>query len=135
MNKILIDSSPIVAVCDERERKAHRICNEIFENYAGDFVTTMPCVTESMYLLGDWHYQQKLWQLIENKSLGVYQLTDFDLNRMNVLMAKYQDTPMDFADASLVATAESLKIKKIFTLDSDFYVYRINEIESFEIIP
>jgi uncharacterized protein len=54
---------------------------------------------------------------------------------MSVLMEKYQDTSMDFADASLVAAAESLKIKKIFTLDSDFYVYRINETESFEIIP
>ncbi len=135
MNRILIDSSPIVAVCDEREKKAHRICNDIFENHIGNFVTTMPCLTESMYLIGDWHHQQKLWQLIETKSLSVHQLTDSDLYRMNILMEKYQDTPMDFADASLVATAESLKINKIFTLDSDFYVYRINETESFEIIP
>jgi len=33
---------------------------------------------------------------------------------------------MDLADASLVATAETLGIRQIFTLDSDFYVYRLH---------
>lgn len=41
---------------------------------------------------------------------------------------------MDFADASLVAAAESLRTNRIFTLDGDFYVYRIADTESFEII-
>lgn len=54
---------------------------------------------------------------------------------MKFLMEKYQDTPMDFADASLVSAAEILNTNKIFTLDTDFYVYRINETESFEVIP
>lgn len=41
-------------------------------------------------------------------------------------MEQYRGTPMDLADASLVATAEVLNLSRIFTLDSDFYVYRIN---------
>lgn len=51
------------------------------------------------------------------------------------LMEKYQDIPMDLADASLVAVAESQKIKRIFTLDSDFYVDRLYDKEAFEVIP
>jgi predicted nucleic acid-binding protein len=50
-------------------------------------------------------------------------------------MEKYKDIPMDFADASLVAAAERLGTNKIFTLDSDFYIYRINGRKHFEIIP
>lgn len=39
---------------------------------------------------------------------------------MRSLMEKYRDTPMDLADASLVALAETRGLKRIFTLDSDF---------------
>jgi hypothetical protein len=49
-------------------------------------------------------------------------------------MQQYADTPMDFADASLVVTAEKLGIKKILTFDRHFYAYRINGIDSFEVI-
>ena len=47
-------------------------------------------------------------------------------------MEQYSDTPMDLADASLVATAEALHLTRIFTLDSDFYVYRIKDTGTFE---
>ena len=42
------------------------------------------------------------------------------------LMVKYADAPMDLADASLVAMAEKLDLRRIFTMDrSDFSFYRI----------
>ena len=49
-------------------------------------------------------------------------------------MAIYQDKPMDLADASLVLTAEKTQEKRILTIDSDFYTYRINGKDSFNII-
>ncbi len=55
--------------------------------------------------------------------------------RMRSLMEKYRDTPMELADASLVALAEARGLKRIFTLDSDFYVYRIGDLEPFEVFP
>jgi hypothetical protein len=50
-------------------------------------------------------------------------------------MEKYQDTPMDLADASLVAIAESLSPHRVFTLDSDFQVYRLADGSALEILP
>jgi len=50
-------------------------------------------------------------------------------------MEKYQDTPMDLADASLVAVAESLSIRDVFTLDSDFRIYRLADGSTLNIIP
>ena len=61
--------------------------------------------------------------------------TSSETDRMYSLMEKYQDMPMDLADASLVATAETLQLRRVFTLDSDFRVYRVNEREPFEIVP
>ena len=53
-------------------------------------------------------------------------------------MEKYQDCPMDFADASLVVAAQQLKCYKIFTVDrKDFSIYRIQigyEYKKFEIL-
>ncbi len=42
---------------------------------------------------------------------------------------------MDLADASLVATAETLNQRRIFTLDRDFYIYRFRGNQSFEVVP
>ena len=57
------------------------------------------------------------------------------LERSAALMAKYADRPMDLADATLVALAEERGERRIFTLDSDFRIYRIHGRTHFEIIP
>ena len=51
------------------------------------------------------------------------------------LMEKYQDVTMDMADASIVAAADRLGLKQVFTLDSDFRVYRLSNGSAFELIP
>lgn len=54
--------------------------------------------------------------------------------RIIELMAKYHDTPMDLADASLVSAAEVLGLDRIFTYDNDFYIYRIDDKTAFNVI-
>jgi uncharacterized protein len=49
-------------------------------------------------------------------------------------MQKYRDLPMDFADATLVALAERIGSKRIFTIDSDFLLYRWQDKHAFELI-
>jgi uncharacterized protein len=91
-----------------------------------------------MYFLGDlkgWNGQYTLWQFIERGALRVHTSTDSESRRMRVLMEKYSDTPMDLADASLVATAENLGIRRIFTQDADFRIYKINGAAAFEVVP
>ena len=50
-------------------------------------------------------------------------------------MRQYADTPMDFADASLVAAAEALGIGRVFTIDSHFYAYQRADGQDFEVLP
>ncbi|MCK5094279.1 MAG: toxin-antitoxin system, toxin component, PIN family protein [Spirochaetes bacterium] len=46
------------------------------------------------------------------------------LNRIIEINRKYQDIPMDLADASLVAVSEETGIREILTIESDYYIYR-----------
>ena len=79
--------------------------------------------------------QRMLWHYVSTRILLFYDLTEADAQRMADLMEAYRDTPMDLADASLVAAAESLNIQRVFTLDSDFYAYRRHLKDPFEVIP
>ena len=101
-------------------------------------VTTWSVLTEAMYLLGDaggWPAQQALWGMIEREALVLAELQPADIVRTRALMEKYRDAPMDLADATLVAVAEARGLKRVFTLDSDFGVYRFRGREAFELVP
>jgi predicted nucleic acid-binding protein len=132
---MIIDTGPLILLLTERRDSRYETCLSVFEALRGKFVTTYPCLTEAMHLLGDWHNRYELWNWILDGSLLTYDLTATDLKLMAVLMQKYEDMPMDFADASLVALAESTNSTQIFTLDRDFEVYRFQDKTAFEIIP
>lgn len=135
---ILVDTSPLVALLDSRQGKTHTACVRVIEQITDPMITTEACLTEAMYLIGQlrgWPGQKALWQLWARNILLIHNANPDERKRMQALMEKYKDTPMDFADASLVAAAESLELSRIFTLDSDFYVYRINDKDAFEVVP
>ena len=46
--------------------------------------------------------------------LSILELTSTEADRMEALMAQYRDTPMDLADASLIAIAESRDLRRFF---------------------
>ena len=54
---------------------------------------------------------------------------------MRNLMLLYRKVPMALADASLVVLAEKTGLRRIFTLDSDFRIYRTADGGTFEIVP
>jgi uncharacterized protein len=61
---------------------------------------------------------------IRGGGLAVVDIKMDDLPILIDFTRKYQDVPMDFADASLMIIAESLSIDKIISIDTDFYIYR-----------
>jgi predicted nucleic acid-binding protein len=134
---ILTDTGPIVALLDSDD-PSHAACLAAAQHLPAEpLLTTWPCFTEAMYLLGSvggYQYQAELWRLWSAGRLALYDLTSGELERMAVLMEKYHDTPMDLADASVVAVAESLTLRRVFTLDRDFYIYRLADGTALEVI-
>jgi len=126
-----------VALIDAGERD-HEVCREALAHISGPMLVTWPVFTEAMYLLGDaggWKAQRALWALLIRDDVEIIELTGETAERSRFLMEKYSDTPMSLADATLVAAAERLGLKRIFTLDSDFDVYRFRGRQHFEKIP
>ena len=51
-------------------------------------------------------------------------------------MEQYAETPMDFADATLVLLADDLDVRRIFTLDRrGFSTYRTRSRKAFQVVP
>lgn len=116
----------------------HEICRGALADLTGPMLITWPVFTEAMYLLGDadgWKAQKALWVLLLRGDLEIIELGEETVARSRLLMEKYSDTPMSLADASLVAAAEHLGLKRVFTLDSDFDVYRFRGRQLFDKIP
>ncbi|MEL7141548.1 MAG: PIN domain-containing protein [Cyanobacteria bacterium J06643_4] len=87
-------------------------------------------MTEALHLIykrgGGWTRQKILLQLLAGSLFDMFEVHPSDYQRLLDLMERYQDRPMDFADASIVLAAERTNKRKILTLDSDFLFYRIN---------
>lgn len=58
-----------------------------------------------------------------------------DRHMMHILMDQYRDAPTDLADASLVAVAETLSLRTVFTIDRHFYAYRTADKQAFQVVP
>jgi predicted nucleic acid-binding protein len=135
---ILCDTGPLVAIIVEDDPD-HERCSQALDNISNEtLLTSIPCLTEAMYLLhrADGHRAQELlWRMIEQNALVLELPGSEDWRRIRELMAKYADLPMDLADASLVAAAERLRLRRVFTLDRHFYAYRIHGKDSFDVVP
>jgi predicted nucleic acid-binding protein len=133
---VLVDTGPLVAIFDPSDRD-HQACTAALGALSRSrLVTSLAVLTEASHLLAFSPDAQR--SVIEFAGAGAIEVTDFDagsLARSAALMKKYEDLPMDLADATLVVLAERLGTTQIFTLDrQDFSVYRIGR-KAFKILP
>lgn len=134
----LTDAGPLLAILDIRDQHHTRCTEAAAALEPGPMLTTWPCFTEAMYLLhraGGFRFQAALWELYADGHVIVHDLSPKEIARMSALMAQYRDTPMDLADASLVAVAESGSHRRVFTLDRHFWTYRLADGSALEPIP
>ena len=135
---ILCDAGPLVALINKADADHDSWVGTVGTLAAEVMLTTHACLTEAMHFLrraGGWRPQAELWGYVTEGLLRVHVPGAEELDRMLALMRKYSDTPMDFADASLVAASETLEQRRVFTTDSHFYAYRQKQGQAFEVVP
>lgn len=98
-------------------------------NHASEtLVTTWLVVAETCRLLGSRHGPEKAIEFVRQCREGSCEIFDLRIGllpRLEALMHKYRDLPMDLADASLVVLAEELGEGRILSTDErDFRAYR-----------
>ena len=129
MRAWLVDTGPLVAYLDARD-PAHDEVASRWEGFAGRLVTTSAVITEAMHFVSAGRRGPRLLaELAAASGLEVYDVTGPpELLAAVDLMEKYADTPMDFADATLLLVAEALDLNDVFTLDRrGFSVYRTRD--------
>ena len=135
---ILCDTGPLVAVLDPRQGEIHERCVSFLRGLSEGLVTTWPCLTEAMYLaykIGGFPLQEALARLIASDVFEIQHLEKTSVARIETLMRRYTNVPMDFADAALFVSAELRGIRRIFTLDNDFRIYRFDDGGYFDVVP
>ncbi len=123
---ILVDTGPLIALFDPKDEQ-HNRCRTTLKELREPLFTTTPVLTEAFHMLGPASIgSDRLRDFVEDGGLSVWFLDRAWLTRAFELMELYEDHPMDLADASLIAAAEFLVTRRVFTIDrKDFETYRI----------
>lgn len=126
-NTAVVDSGPLIALFD-RDDAHHKLVVDFFvANKQLQLVTTWAVLNETSALLGSRVGKQAeldflTW--IERGGVTVVSQDASALARMRMLIEKYRDLPLDFADASVAVLAEQSGFTHLLTIDRDFDVYR-----------
>lgn len=133
-SNILVDSGPLVAFLASSE-KYHRWVLEQLSELKGTLITTESVLSEVVFLMKSNPLALRaIQQMIEQNLLIIAPtLSQFPHECFNVLL-KYTDLPASVADISLVAMYETSNNSIIFTLDSDFLIYKNKSGEPLKLI-
>jgi len=124
-DRILIDSGPLIALFDADDNY-HKKVRDFFSGKKYLFISTLAVFTEvSHFLKFNVNVQIAFYEWVMRHGIIINDVNQNDLLRIIELTEKYADLPMDFADATLVVTAEKTGIKEIISLDKDFDIYRL----------
>lgn len=129
MRTWLADTGPLVAYLDAGD-PSHAEVSACLDEFSGVLATTSAVITEAMHLLAvSRDGPRALADFVLASGMAVYDLCrPPELHEAVTLMEKYADTPMDFADATLVLLAEGLNVHEIVTLDRrGFSTYRTRQ--------
>jgi len=132
---VLVDAGALIALLD-RDDAEHDRSVEALKGIREPLATVWPALTEAMHLLADTRNgRDELCDMVSDGVLKLLPLDTADIRRMKELMRKYRDVPMDLADAALVCVAERDQLRRIFTFDSDFDIYRLQRRMRFIVLP
>jgi predicted nucleic acid-binding protein len=124
---ILADTGFWLALANAKD-KHHAKARAALRKHRGPFVTTWAVMTEACHLLGARLGADAAIAFVRAGALGAYRIFELSpthLPRIEELMEKYRDLPMDLADASLVIAAEASGAGDILSTDArDFGAYR-----------
>ena len=126
MSRIAIDTGPLVALLNRRDRHYEWV-REVLDTVEPPIFTSEPVVSEACFLLSSVRDgQDAVLELLSKGILKVDFRLSTEVDTLRALMKKFANVPMSLADACLVRMSELEPRCQVLTLDSDFRVYRRN---------
>jgi predicted nucleic acid-binding protein len=134
----LLDTGVLYALVD-RSDKWHDASVRCLSDYRDDVLIPAPVITEACFLIdraGGAPAISRFLQLLVSSAWQVCALLEQDYTQASSVLDQYADSRIDFVDAAVIAIAERLRIRTIFTLDRrDFGMYRPTHCDYFELLP
>jgi predicted nucleic acid-binding protein len=107
--------------------------------FRGKLLVPSSVISEACYLLNSFlggSAELSFLNSLINKELLIEQIKEGDLPRIAELLNKYGDHNIGFVDASVIAVAERLDIKKVLTTDRrHFSIVQPKHCERLTVLP
>jgi predicted nucleic acid-binding protein len=120
----IVDTGPIVAFLDADDQH-HAWAKAHFARLRPPLLTCEAVLTEACFLTarggGD---ESVVIELVERSVLSIATFFDAEAASIARLMRRYKNVPMSLTDACLVRLIELNSQTTLFTLDSNFEIYR-----------
>ncbi len=121
---IIADTGAIVGLIYEKDQW-HEWAFEQAKQLLPPFYVCEAVITEACFLLHNVpDGEQKVLGMVAKGHLQINFSLSAEAESIKDLMKKYADVPMSFADACLVQMSELIENSQVFTIDSDFLIYR-----------
>jgi len=132
MKPVLLDSGPLIALFNKSD-KYHKLSVDFIKKNKRQLVTTIANITEVVYVLAySRDAQSSFLKWMSLSSIVVESIESEEILEICELFEKYNDVPMDFADACMVYLGDKLGTNEIATIDSDFEIYRLKGRKAFK---
>lgn len=117
--RAIADSGALYALYDKDDAH-HQRCINLLKKSKCALIVPAAILSEVDYLLREFLGVAAELDFLDALMGGLYLLepfTEADLNRCRELVAAYRDLDLGLADASVIATAERLNVRNLFTVD------------------
>jgi uncharacterized protein len=134
--ELLLDTSGLLSLLD-RNQVAHRACVAFFRDWDKPVLTTEAVITEATHLMSrlPGGAVGVLRFVLDGGAVFVPGSVDA-MERAEIVMRKYSDMDLDYADATLVVLAEAAGTGHVLTTDrKDFSALRWRGTRAFQLHP
>jgi predicted nucleic acid-binding protein len=135
---LVIDTGPLYAYVDADDAD-HHASLELLSTYQGALLAPVLAIAEVVQLLGRRLGPEGEIRFLAELATGTIHAEPVhaaDWTRIAELVRRYGDFPLGTVDASVVAAAERLGVRRIATLDRrHFSAVRPAHVEAFELLP
>jgi uncharacterized protein len=133
-SSVIVDTGILVALIDSRDQYHPWVSTQL-KQITPPMLTCEAVISEAWFLLARVRNgHATLAQLLERQQIQVQFNLAAELASVLKLLNQYSTVPVSLADAELVRMSELYANHQIFTLDSDFQIYRKNRNQMISVI-
>jgi uncharacterized protein len=133
--KIFLDTGPLVAIVNRRDHYHHWATDQLAELEVDALISNSAVITEAYHLLNKINNGAGgLINLLEQEFILIQDPYPEERHFIHEQLRNYRNIRTSFADICLIAMANKEKGSSIFTIDSDFNIYRDSNGKPFKLI-